>query len=285
MAGSKALVEHLLGEMRALAAEARRKQPDVRDAAERAVLRLRVLAAATTATTAIAAPPAPTAAAAAAGGTGAGAGAAGARATAASIAARLAETDELVRPLLLAFDTRSARLAQPAAAMLQKLASQGAVPAETVDAVLDRLAALQEIALEEVRSVQILLMLLSSAGAGAGARGATLARAIVQLFRHYLHGSDATVTNTAAATIRQAAIIVFDRVDSRCVMRARSVGPHRCLVGGGGDNDGAVGGRDEGGLMDGWRAVIIVVVIASATSHHAHHERRRRRRRWRRSIN
>ncbi|WFD35614.1 Endocytosis and vacuole integrity protein [Malassezia cuniculi] len=169
----------IAAELQALASEARRKHPDVRHAADAAATALRE----------------PNA-----------------------LEKLRAETrppaeHTLLAPLLLAFATRTPRIVLPAQTALHRCIVVQALPDDTIQTVLDALhdlVATQRIDVDaQLKVLQIASALLT---AYASVTAERLSSTLMLCFNLYAHARVAVVSSTAAATLRQNIMTVFDKV-------------------------------------------------------------------------
>ncbi|KJE91042.1 hypothetical protein CAOG_02242 [Capsaspora owczarzaki ATCC 30864] len=170
------LLEVLQTDLRTISAEAKKKHPTVKDAAEHGILRLRSVASASSSSK--------------------------------PFNEVLAETDEVLAPLLMACDSKAPKLVQVAINSVHKLISHNAISQSMVGPVINTLWQLMEESLEEVKILQCCLSFITSSLL---LHDETLSKVIVVCFRLYFK-KDALTTNTAAATLRQILTVVFDRV-------------------------------------------------------------------------
>ncbi|XP_078678105.1 protein MON2 homolog isoform X1 [Branchiostoma floridae x Branchiostoma belcheri] len=170
----KKLVDGLLADLRNLSAEAKKKYPVVRQAAEGSVLKIRTISAKEEDT------------------------------AAAISAANL----EVLQPLVLGCDSRCPRLVQISLTSIQRLISHRAVSEAGAEQIVAVLWGLMEAGMEELKVLQTILVLITMSG---NLHHDPLAKAIVVCFR--LHFSkDSSVANTAAATVQQVVSVVFERL-------------------------------------------------------------------------
>ncbi|KAJ2368199.1 Endocytosis and vacuole integrity protein, partial [Coemansia sp. RSA 2607] len=179
MASSVNLGSYLQTELQALSGEARRKHPEVKEAAERVLVILR--------------------------------GAKSNSSSDGSIASFLQQSDEIVRPFALACQSSPAggKLASMALQGVQQLVAAGAVSSRSVGEVLDTLRAASAMGVEvQVKALQTVLPLVTLYGEVAGEKLVEALHVCVALQR----SRDGVVGNTAAAILRQAVEEVFERV-------------------------------------------------------------------------
>ncbi|KAJ2705600.1 Endocytosis and vacuole integrity protein [Coemansia sp. IMI 203386] len=186
MASSLNLGTFLLGELQTLSTEARRKHPEVKEAAERVIVVLRGIKGAS---------------------------------TSAAISAELRKSDEVIRPFVLACKANSGstagsstgtRMASIAVQCLQQLVSAQAVSSRSVGETLRTLRAASAMGTEiQVKVLQMVLPLITLyAHSVVGAELVEALHVCLDLQR----SRDAVVSNTAAAILRQAVEEVFERV-------------------------------------------------------------------------
>ncbi|PAA83451.1 hypothetical protein BOX15_Mlig014339g3 [Macrostomum lignano] len=176
MSSAQAL-DQVKADLRALSVESRRKQPQVRDASEAALVRLGQLNVSTT--------------------------------PAEQLRRELLQINsDLVRPVLLACSTKHPKLIQLALQALQRLLGARLISEESGAMVVQSMWTLMEESVEEVRLLQTAMLLVSNCP---GLTGRPLSKALALVLR--LHFSRSSmVTQTAAATIRQCLTAVMDRV-------------------------------------------------------------------------
>ncbi|KAJ1957744.1 Endocytosis and vacuole integrity protein, partial [Dipsacomyces acuminosporus] len=165
----------LLNELQALSTEARRKHPDIKEAAERVIVVLRGIKATTTP----------------------------------AIAQELAKSDEVIRPFVLGCKSNNHKLTAISVQCLQQLISNRALSTGSIRATLSTLNAVinQSVDIQ----VKILQMLLPLVSIYEDIIGEALVDAIHMCFV-LQQSKDAIVNNTAAAILRQLVVAVFDRV-------------------------------------------------------------------------
>ncbi|KAJ1862714.1 Endocytosis and vacuole integrity protein [Coemansia sp. RSA 989] len=166
----------LLGELQALSTEARRKHPEIKEAAERVIVTLR-----------------------------------GIRATAsAEIAAELAKSDEVISPFVLSCKSNNHRLASMSVQCLQQLISYRAVSPRSIQQTLSTLNSVIHLGMDiQVKILQMVLPLVTMYDNCV--YGETLVDAL-HLCLALQKSRDPVVSNTAAAILRQVVVAVFDRV-------------------------------------------------------------------------
>ncbi|CAH1264447.1 MON2 [Branchiostoma lanceolatum] len=189
----KKLVDGLLADLRNLSAEAKKKYPVVRQAAEGSVLKIRTISAKEEDT-----------------------------------AAAISEANlEVLQPLVLGCDSRCPKLVQISLTSIQRLVSHRAVSESGAEQIVAVLWGLMEVGMEELKVLQTILVLITMSGnlhhdplaktilmlitMSGNLHHNSLAKAIVVCFR--LHFSkDSSVANTAAATVQQVVSVVFERL-------------------------------------------------------------------------
>ncbi|KAI8971243.1 hypothetical protein BDB01DRAFT_811861 [Pilobolus umbonatus] len=126
-----------------------------------------------------------------------------------SIANELAKTEDALRPFVLACETKQVKLVTIAIGCIQKLISFHAIPETSVRTVLRTLTDISSHGMEiQLKILQTVLPLLNNYRS---VHDDILAEALLICFR--LQDSKvAVVNNTAAATLRQLVIFVFDKV-------------------------------------------------------------------------
>ncbi|KAJ2744713.1 Endocytosis and vacuole integrity protein, partial [Coemansia sp. BCRC 34301] len=166
----------LLGELQSLSTEARRKHPDIKEAAERVIVVLR-----------------------------------GIKATATEeIAEELSKSDEVIRPFVLACGSGNQRLTTIAVHCLQQLVSRRAISSGSVRETLSTLHHVSGQGVEiQVKVLQMILPLVTLYGDSVGGEALVDAFALCLTLQR---SRDPVVSNTAAAILRQAVVAVFDRV-------------------------------------------------------------------------
>ncbi|KAJ2461529.1 Endocytosis and vacuole integrity protein, partial [Coemansia sp. RSA 2424] len=166
----------LLGELQSLSTEARRKHPDIKEAAERVIVILRGIKATTTD----------------------------------DIARELSKSDEVIRPFVLACNSNNQRLTTVAVHCLQQLVSRQAISPGSVRETLSTLNHVSGQSIEvQVKVLQMVLPLVTIYSDAVG--GETLVEAFA-LCLALQRSRDPVVSNTAAAILRQVVVAVFDRV-------------------------------------------------------------------------
>ncbi|CAB3409244.1 unnamed protein product [Caenorhabditis bovis] len=174
---SKKLVEALLGDLRTLSQEAKKKQNHVKEAAEAGLVRIRNINTAS--------------------------------AVESSLLTNLrAACSELLHPLVLACATRHTRLVQIALQGIQRLVQHRILSSNGATIVANELWTLVEAECEELRVLQTVPPLVSSELI---VTGNTLAKCIVMCFRLHF-AKDPVVINAASAAVRQLVSTVFERV-------------------------------------------------------------------------
>ena len=123
-------------------------------------------------------------------------------------------TQELLKPLQLACDTKSARLVSQSLATVQKMVSNDALSPSGAESVITMLTKVEKMSDEAVqlKVLQTSLTLLQGPQHPTTEEG--IAAILGLCFRALTHkGRKDTVTSTAAATVRQSVAIVFSYVD------------------------------------------------------------------------
>ncbi|KAJ2489739.1 Endocytosis and vacuole integrity protein [Coemansia sp. RSA 2050] len=167
----------LLGELQSLCTEARRRHPDIKEAAERVIVILRGIK--TTSTE--------------------------------EIAHELSKSDEVLRPFALACHSSNHRLVSTAMHCLQQLVSRQAIAPTGIRETLTTLThvSAQGAVDMQVKVLQMVLPLVTTYGDSVS--GETLVEAFA-LCLALQRSRDPVVSNTAAAILRQVVVAVFDRV-------------------------------------------------------------------------
>ncbi|KAK6746832.1 hypothetical protein RB195_000219 [Necator americanus] len=173
---ARKLVEALLGDLRQLSTEAKKKHNHVKEAAETGVVRVRNISTASGES---------------------------------NLLTNLrAASNELLHPLILACATRQAKLVQIALQSIQRLVQHRVLEASCANVVVTELWGLVEVECEELRVLQTVPPLVS---ADLLVTGNTLAKCIVMCFRMHF-AKDPVVINAASAAVRQLVGCVFERV-------------------------------------------------------------------------
>ncbi|KAI8578525.1 hypothetical protein K450DRAFT_272753 [Umbelopsis ramanniana AG] len=169
------LIAFLQSELLSLSSEAKRKHPEIKEAAERTSAVLRTFK----------------------------------ERPGHNVAEDLTKTDEVLRPFLLACETKQVKLVVIAIGCIQKLITFNAIPEQSVNAILKTLNDIMIHGVEiQLKILQTILPLLTNYHT---IHGDVLAEALLICFR--LQDSKVVVVNnTAAATLRQLVIHVFDKV-------------------------------------------------------------------------
>ena len=173
----------LQSDLRSLSVESRRKHPEVKEAAERAILQVRQVKEG--------------------------------EAEEGPAAASVGQFELVVRPLTMACKTRDPKLALISAGCLQKLIAQDAIPLESLSAVLETLVEQAGSGDEGVQAkiLQTVLSLLASQTYPV--RRDDLSRALSICLRLHDGGAaSALINNTATATMRQAVSLLFERIEA-----------------------------------------------------------------------
>ncbi|KAJ2356568.1 Endocytosis and vacuole integrity protein [Coemansia sp. RSA 2618] len=166
----------LLSELQALSTEARRKHPEIKEAAERVIVILR-----------------------------------GIKATrSAEIAEELAKSDEAVSPFVMGCKTNNHKLASMSVQCLQQLISHRAVSPRSISQIFSTLNGVINLGVDiQVKILQMVLPLVTMYD------GCVYGETLVEAFHLCLalqKSRDPVVNNTAAAILRQVVVAVFDRV-------------------------------------------------------------------------
>ncbi|KAL3691163.1 hypothetical protein R1sor_004814 [Riccia sorocarpa] len=168
-----AFVAVLEADLRALSAEARRKYPQVKDAAEHAILKLRSQ----------------------------------------SDPAQLAKSDDIVRTFLLACEPKNVKLSALGLSCMQKLIAHDAVAPAALPPILSTLKEHSEMSDEAVqlKILQTILTILQSQLHPQDEESMAVLLGICLRLLSNTRNAD-SVHSTAAATLRQAVALIFDRV-------------------------------------------------------------------------
>lgn len=163
----------LESDLRALSAEARRRYPAVKDAAEHAILKLRSL----------------------------------------SSPSEIAHNEDIVRIFLMACDARSVKLSVIGLSCLQKLISHDAVASSALKDILSTLKDHSEMAddIVQLKTLQTILLIFQSHLHPDNEDNMAQALGLCLRLLENNRSSD-SVRNTAAATFRQAVALIFDNV-------------------------------------------------------------------------
>ncbi|KAK4313902.1 hypothetical protein Pmani_014784 [Petrolisthes manimaculis] len=117
-------------------------------------------------------------------------------------------TSQVLYPLVQAAETKDAKIVKLSLSLMQRLIVAGVVDGCSGEHVVETLWMLMEAGVEELKVLQTVTLLLTT---NPTIQGHSLAKALVLCFR--LHFTkDATVVNTASATVRQLVSVVFERV-------------------------------------------------------------------------
>ncbi|KAI9502438.1 guanine nucleotide exchange factor in Golgi transport N-terminal-domain-containing protein, partial [Coemansia spiralis] len=166
----------LLSELQSLSTEARRKHPDVKEAAERVIVILRGIKSTTSQ----------------------------------QIASELAKSEEVIRPFVLACKTNNQRLTVAAVQCMQLLVSHQAISPGSIRESLNTLNSVLSYGVDtQVKILQMVLPLVT------GYDGSVYGETLVEAFHLCIalqQSRDPVVSNTAAAILRQMVVTVFDRV-------------------------------------------------------------------------
>nr|GMD46766.1 protein MON2 homolog isoform X1 [Ipomoea batatas] len=163
----------LESDLRALSAEARRRYPAVKDAAEHAILKLRSL----------------------------------------SSPSEIAHSEDILNIFLMACEVRTVKLSVIGLSCLQKLISHDAVAPSALKEILNTLKDHSEMADEslQLKTLQTILIIFQSSLQPDNEENTAQALGICLRLLESNRSSD-SVRNTAAATFRQAVALIFDRV-------------------------------------------------------------------------
>ncbi|KAJ1364347.1 hypothetical protein KIN20_024429, partial [Parelaphostrongylus tenuis] len=173
---ARKLIEALLGDLRQLSTEAKKKHNHVKEAAESGVVRVRNISTASGEV---------------------------------NLLKNLrAASNELLHPLILACATRQTRLVQIALLSIQRLVQHRVLEGNCASVVVSELWGLVEAECEELRVLQTVPPMVS---ADLLVTGNTLAKCIVMCFRMHF-AKDPVVINAASAAVRQLVGCVFERV-------------------------------------------------------------------------
>ncbi|KAJ2503089.1 Endocytosis and vacuole integrity protein [Coemansia sp. RSA 1972] len=165
----------LLAELQTLSTEARRKHPEIKEAAERVIVVLRGIKASGSV----------------------------------EIAAELAKSDEAISPFVLGCKTNNHKLASISVQCLQQLISHRAVSPRSIAQTLNTLNEVIHLGVDiQVKTLQMVLPLVTMYDS---VYGETLVDAF-HLCLALQKSRDPIVNNTAAAILRQVVVAVFDRV-------------------------------------------------------------------------
>ncbi|KAJ2663841.1 Endocytosis and vacuole integrity protein [Coemansia sp. RSA 1200] len=166
----------LANELQSLSTEARRKHPDVKEAAERVIIVLR-----------------------------------GIKSTSSlQIASELAKSEQVIRPFVLACKTNNQKLVAAAVQCMQLLISHQAISPGSIRESLNTLNTVLDFGVDiQVKVLQMVLPLVSRYS------GDVYGETLVEAFHTCIalqRSRDPIVSNTAAAMLRQIVVSVFDRV-------------------------------------------------------------------------
>jgi hypothetical protein len=174
-AAERQLVQALRGDLNLICNEARKRFPAVRESAERGSMKLKTLS----------------------------------ESPGFSMKA-LAETDDVVHPLLFAAETKNPRIVQISLTSLQKLMQYKAIPQKSVESIVATLKVLMESQIEELKILQTILLLVTSMNI---VRGRSLSKVLELCFKLY-SSRDSSVHSTAGVAIRQIVTALFERVSA-----------------------------------------------------------------------
>ncbi|KAJ3021237.1 hypothetical protein HKX48_008942 [Thoreauomyces humboldtii] len=176
------LASFLQNELITLSSEAKRKNPEIKEAAERLLYILRALKERPNVDVAEGGDP---------------------------VAWELAKSDEALKPFIMACETKNAKLVPIAVPCIQRLITHQAIPEGSVMLVLKTLSDLINSSMElQLKILQTIIPLLSNYRQ---IHGEVLAEALLLCFR-LQETKSAVVNNTAAATVRQMVTSVFEKV-------------------------------------------------------------------------
>lgn len=175
-ADAKRLVENLLGDLRTLSTEAKKKHVQVKEAAESGLVKIRNIST-------------------------------GSNDQNLLTNLRLASS-ELLQPLIMGCASKNARLAQVSLQAIQKMVQHRIIEPNSAPVIVNELWHLMEAECEELRILQTLTPLVSTELLVCGP---WLAKCLVMCFRLNF-AKDTIVINTASATVRQMVSCVFERV-------------------------------------------------------------------------
>ncbi|GIY28491.1 protein MON2 homolog [Caerostris extrusa] len=171
---NKKLLENIQNDLKALAIEARKRHPHLKEAAESGIIRVQNTVS---------------------------------RYDDIRLAF-LSESPEILEPFFMGCDTKSTKIVQMSLTSIQRLITLEAVSATAANNIITCLWALMESGTEELKLLQTVTLLITT---NAIVQGETLAKAIVLCFRlHFTKNS--TTNNTASATVRQLVSAVFERI-------------------------------------------------------------------------
>ncbi|KAI8363679.1 hypothetical protein B0O80DRAFT_492803 [Mortierella sp. GBAus27b] len=177
------IAAYLQTELVALSNEARRKHPEIKEAAERVIALLRHPS----------------------------------QGQGPTLANVLSQNQDVLRPFLLACDTKNVKLVTISMGCLRELISHRAMPQSAIEVVLKTLNDIMSQGVEiQLKILQTILPLLTNYSV----HKESLAEALLLCFR--LQDSRVVfVNNTAAATLRQLVIYIFERVGEEDLIRQR----------------------------------------------------------------
>ncbi|RUS78226.1 hypothetical protein EGW08_013995 [Elysia chlorotica] len=171
---AKKLLDSMQNDLRTLSAECKRRNPDIKEAAETVQVKLRTIS---TKSEDI-------------------------------IAGLLPLSVEIIQPFVMGCDTKNPKLLPLCLVAVQRMISHEAISTAAADIIIGMLWRLMEAGLEELKLLQTAILLLTI---NSVVQHDTLAKALVLCFR--LHFTkDSTTINTAAAAIKQLVSAIFDRV-------------------------------------------------------------------------
>ncbi|XP_015915930.1 protein MON2 homolog isoform X2 [Parasteatoda tepidariorum] len=173
-ASDKKLLENIQNDLKALAVEARKRYPPLKEAAESGIAKVQ-------------------------------------NTVAKYKDVRLAfisESPEILEPFFLGCDTKNTKIVQMSLTSIQRLITLEAISSTAASNIITCLWALMESGTEELKLLQTVTLLVTT---NSIVQGSVLAKAIVLCFRlHFTKNS--TTNNTASATVRQLVSAVFERI-------------------------------------------------------------------------
>ncbi|KAG5519476.1 hypothetical protein PMAC_002103 [Pneumocystis sp. 'macacae'] len=222
-------------ELSHLAAEAKRRHPELRQAADASLAEIRAFA------------------------------------DEAAAAAGIADNPAFLAPFLLGCSTQSVKCSAIAAGCLQRLIAARAVPGSAVGAVVGALWAAAALSAEiQLKTLQTLPVLVTNYG---GTLGAVLGE-VLRLCLALQKSKHVVVHNTAAATLRQLVILVFERAEtSEGEAEAEQVMEDLCRLAGG----------EQAGMQGTERTVGLELIESILTSQGTVFEKASQRE-WRRRV-
>jgi len=170
---AKKFVETLMADFKLIHNEAKKKFPAVKEAVEGGILRLRMISSQHV-----------------------------------NVYKVLGDSNDIFRPLLLACETKTPKIASTALTSLQRLASSNAIGEGYAPSIVNQLCELSNSGVEELRVLQTILILITTSQV---VEKESLAKTVVTAF-HLYFSPDSTISSTAAATIRQSISVILDRM-------------------------------------------------------------------------